>query len=141
MATELGFRSSLCFAIFVVNSAFQIPNSRSLLAILIPHSPRMEIFSISILRLLVFLLILIRISAFVLSAPIFASIYAPARLKIGLSFLLSVILLPVVEKANFSPPTKLLLFLSFTGGFVLGYVIVVFKEMSRQRRRRNSLIR
>lgn len=73
---------------------------------------------IPIASLSVFLLILFRISAFLLSAPIFGSAYLPARAKIGLSFLLSVILLPLIQKANFSPPTQL-----------LTYGIAVFKEI------------
>ena len=78
----------------------------------------MEFIGISFERISVFLLILFRISAFMLSAPIFGSPYLPTRAKIGLSLLLSVILLPIVEKANFSAPTQL-----FT------YGIVVFKEV------------
>ncbi|MFQ6114846.1 MAG: flagellar biosynthetic protein FliR [bacterium] len=69
-------------------------------------------------RISVFLLILFRISAFLLSAPIFGSAYVPARAKIGLSLALSVILLPIVEKGNFSPPKEL-----------LTYGIVVFREV------------
>ena len=86
----------------------------------------MEFIDIPFERISVFLLILFRISAFLLSAPIFGSAYVPARTKIGLSFLLSVILLPIVEKANFSLPKELLtygivVFREIMAGMIIGY--------------------
>lgn len=86
----------------------------------------MLLWTISSQQLSVFLLILFRISAFLLSAPIFSSPSVNARTKIGLSFLLSVILLPIVQKANFAPPTKLptygiVVFREIMTGVIIGY--------------------
>jgi len=86
----------------------------------------MEFIGIPFERISVFLLILFRISAFLLSAPIFGSAYVPARTKIGLSLLLSVILLPIVEKANFSPPNEfftygIVIFREIMAGVIIGY--------------------
>lgn len=82
-------------------------------------------FSIPIARLSIFLLVLFRISAFLISAPIFGDAHINTRTKIGFSFLLSVILLPIVEKANFSPPYRSLA----TSATLLTYGMVVFREI------------
>ena len=86
----------------------------------------MELIGIPLERFSTFFLILFRISAFLLSAPIFGSAYVNARTKIGFSFLLSVILFPIVEKANFSPPTQLpayflVVFREIMAGVIIGY--------------------
>jgi flagellar biosynthetic protein FliR len=44
-----------------------------------------------------FLLILVRITAFIYAAPLYGQTGVPNQVKIGLSFLLSVMLFPIVE--------------------------------------------
>lgn len=63
-----------------------------------------------------FLLILVRISCFVFIAPFFGMQNTPGRVKVGISFFVSLILYQVVPKES----------LDYTG--IVGYSIIVVKE-------------
>ena len=73
-------------------------------------------YSFSLLAFEYFLLILVRISAFVSVAPFFGTQNTPGRLKVGLSFCISLLLFQVVPKES----------LGYTG--IVGYSIIVLKE-------------
>ncbi len=77
----------------------------------------MEIPNIPLQQLLGFFLVLSRISAFLLSAPIFSDPRFPARTKIGLALLLSVIIFPLLPTFTSLP------------GEILAYGLIVFKEV------------
>ena len=73
-------------------------------------------YSFSLLTFEYFLLILVRISCFVYIAPFFGMSNTPGRLKIGLSFFVSLILYQILPKEE----------LAYTG--IVGYSIIVIKE-------------
>lgn len=73
-------------------------------------------YSFSLLTVEYFLLILVRISCFVFIAPFFGMSNTPGRVKIGLSFFISVILYQVLPKES----------VEYTG--MIGYSIIVLKE-------------
>ena len=73
-------------------------------------------YSFSLLTFEYFLLILVRISAFVSVAPFFGMQNTPVRLKAGLSVFISLLLLQIVPKES----------LGYTG--IVGYSIIVVKE-------------
>lgn len=73
-------------------------------------------YSFSLITFEYFLLILVRISCFVFVAPFFGTQNTPGRVKIGLSFFVSLILYQVIPKET----------LDYTG--IVGYSIIVLKE-------------
>lgn len=73
-------------------------------------------YSFSLITFEYFLLILVRISCFVFVAPFFGTQNTPGRVKIGLSFFVSLILYQVIPKET----------LEYTG--IVGYSIIVLKE-------------
>lgn len=73
-------------------------------------------YSFSLITLEYFLLIFVRISCFVYIAPFFGMANTPGRVKIGLSFFVSLILYQVLPKES----------LAYAG--VAGYSIIVLKE-------------
>lgn len=73
-------------------------------------------YSFSLLTFEYFLLILVRISCFVYIAPFFGMSNTPGRVKIGLSFFISLILYQILPKES----------LEYTG--IVGYSIIVLKE-------------
>lgn len=73
-------------------------------------------YSFSLLTFEYFLLILVRISCFVFIAPFFGMSNTPGRIKIGLSFFVSLILYQILPKGS----------LDYTG--IVGYSIIVVKE-------------
>lgn len=73
-------------------------------------------YSFSLITFEYFLLILVRISCFVFVAPFFGTQNTPGRVKIGLSFFVSLILYQVIPKES----------LEYTG--IVGYSIIVLKE-------------
>ncbi len=73
-------------------------------------------YSFSLLTFEYFLLILVRISCFVFIAPFFGMSNTPGRIKIGLSFFVSLILYQILPKES----------LDYTG--IVGYSIIVVKE-------------
>ena len=73
-------------------------------------------YSFSLLTVEYFLLILVRISCFIYIAPFFGMSNTPGRVKIGLSFFISLILYQVLPKES----------VEYTG--MIGYSIIVLKE-------------
>lgn len=73
-------------------------------------------YSFSLLTFEYFLLILVRISCFVSVAPFFGMRNTPGKVKIGISFFVSLILYQIVPKES----------LGYTG--IVGYSIIVVKE-------------
>ena len=73
-------------------------------------------YSFSLLTFEYFILILVRISCFVYIAPFFGMQNTPGRVKIGLSFFVSLLLFQLVPKES----------LGYTG--IVGYSIIVLKE-------------
>jgi len=73
-------------------------------------------YSFSLLTFEYFLLILVRISCFIYIAPFFGMQNAPWRIKIGLSFFISLLLYQLVPRES----------LGYTG--IVGYSIIVLKE-------------
>ena len=73
-------------------------------------------YSFSLLTFEYFLLILVRISCFIYIAPFFGMQNAPGRIKIGLSFFISLLLYQLVPRES----------LGYTG--IVGYSIIVLKE-------------
>ena len=73
-------------------------------------------YSFSLLTFEYFLLILVRISCFVFIAPFFGMSGTPGRMKIGLSFFVTLILYQIVPKEE----------LAYAG--IVGYSIIVIKE-------------
>ena len=73
-------------------------------------------YSFSLLTFEYFLLILVRISCFVFIAPFFGMSSTPGRMKIGLSFFVTLILYQIVPKEE----------LAYAG--IVGYSIIVIKE-------------
>ncbi|MGN0352700.1 MAG: flagellar biosynthetic protein FliR [Roseburia sp.] len=73
-------------------------------------------YSFSLANFEIFLLILVRISCFVYIAPFFGMSNTPARVKIGLSVFVSLLVYGLVDKTG----------IEYTG--ILGYSIIVLKE-------------
>lgn len=73
-------------------------------------------YSFSLITFEYFLLILVRISLFISVAPFFGMTNTPGRVKIGLSFFISLILYQILPKES----------LEYTG--IVGYSIIVLKE-------------
>ena len=73
-------------------------------------------YSFSLLTFEYFLFILVRISCFVFIAPFFGMSSTPGRMKIGLSFFVTLILYQIVPKEE----------LAYAG--IVGYSIIVIKE-------------
>lgn len=71
----------------------------------------MNIFELTLFHTITFLLILTRISSFMIVAPLFGARNIPTSAKAGFSFLLSLILLPVV-KSDINVPPNLITFFS-----------------------------
>ena len=73
-------------------------------------------YSFSLANFEIFLLILVRISCFVYIAPFFGMSNTPARVKIGLSVFVSLMIYGLVDKTG----------IDYTG--ILGYSIIVLRE-------------
>lgn len=73
-------------------------------------------YSFSLLTFEYFLLILVRISCFVYIAPFFGTQNTPGRVKVGLSFFITLLLYQLVPRES----------LGYTG--IVGYSIIVLKE-------------
>lgn len=64
----------------------------------------------------IFLLILVRVSCFMYLAPFYGTRNVPARLKIGLSFFVSILIFGFVDQS----------YVEYTG--IIGYAVIVLKE-------------
>ena len=64
----------------------------------------------------IFLLILVRVSCFMYLAPFYGTRNVPARLKIGLSFFISILIFGFVDQS----------YVEYTG--IIGYAVIVLKE-------------
>lgn len=64
----------------------------------------------------IFLLILIRVSCFMVVAPFYGMTNVPAKLKIGLSFFVSILIFGFVDQS----------YVEYTG--IIGYAVIVLKE-------------
>lgn len=70
-----------------------------------------------------FLFVLVRVSAILLSAPIFGSKNVPRRLKIGFSIVVSLVLLPMVGRDVVFPQTFVGLFIGMMGELLVGVAL------------------
>ena len=73
-------------------------------------------YTFSLVDFEILILILVRISCFVYAAPFFGMKNVPSRVKIGLSFLLSILIFPSVDQSA----------VTYTGMF--GYAVIVLRE-------------
>ena len=73
-------------------------------------------YTFSLVDFEILILILVRISCFVYAAPFFGMKNVPSRVKIGLSFLLSILVFPSVDQSA----------VTYTGMF--GYAVIVLRE-------------
>lgn len=85
-----------------------------------------DILGLDLNDFLIFLLILVRIGALFSIAPIFGHASVPIQVKIWLSFVMSLLLFPVIDKTAFVVPRETLLLLGlilkeFVVGFAIGY--------------------
>ncbi len=69
----------------------------------------MDLFNIAIREGQIFLLIVFRVTAVFLTAPLFGSGNIPAQVKIGFAFIICFIIYPVIDK-SFNMPTDTILF-------------------------------
>ena len=82
----------------------------------------MDIPDITAEQIEAFILVLLRVSAIVMTIPIFGSTSAPARVKAGLSLMIAVLLLPFVELH--APPLEILpLVVRMVGEIMVGIII------------------
>lgn len=73
-------------------------------------------YSFSLENFEIFILILVRISCFVYTAPFYGTANVPRKVKIGLSFFISLLVFGLIDKSH----------IEYTG--LLGYAVIVLKE-------------
>ena len=77
----------------------------------------------------IFVLVFARVSTFIVLTPILGAKGVPAIAKIGLSFLLAILIFPLLPKVSVAAPTKVLPFFLMLGkevvvGLLLGFITV-----------------
>lgn len=85
----------------------------------------LDIFNLALFNLQIFLLIFIRITSVFLTAPIIASRNIPYITKIGLAFLIAILLFPIINK-NIELPSDILSYLIIILNQVIIGIIIGF---------------
>ena len=80
----------------------------------------MDLFNFSLEQFQSFLLILMRVGAILMTAPIFGSRNLPMQLKVGLTLLVSVVLFPLIRSLDLEFPTHVLSF-----GLAIGAEVII----------------